>query len=525
MDTHEKIDVQFLNTVAWRAARRKNILTEWTRKDEELRKVVRDAQCIIEYGKPESEEDEDEEEEKKDLNALYAESVEEEEEMGVYELYQKVLPTLNDVIYEALTHNETVNIKPIDRAREKIDRGNSEEGSENLPDLNHVPILKSDLASAESNKEQGHFSSRDVENLLATNIYEKQKSVQEIVDLIPKIDREQYLNNWLQNGVQNGLIKHLPSPPPATLRTKKYRMKYQKIAESEASFRDVVPLDNELYYGLLKGRLRSAMSIERPGTASTCYTGRDSVLSTKENSNSEDDDVEEDNIEQVEDDRDDQEITKHKKTLKLAKDTTIIYDQINENDETIKREASIIKKDDPVAWKFYRKQQHDIQNAKKMKTNRRSKSPPIKITVKELLEKEKEYIFTSNAIKLGDLFDKEEEEACDIEILQVDKNEVESDSSTKDQEKHQSVTPPLTPWKPLPDRPLTPDSHDSEAELDKLWNEYLESHSRRMEEDRLAHEPKREWQSYVKKKSTKPSPPPAPKIGWKANQKQSRQGN
>ena len=83
--------------------------------------------------------------------------------------------------------------------------------------------------------------------------------MKEIIELIPKIDREQYLQNWLENGV----IVHIPSPPAVEMpkQRQRYRMKRPKTAQSEESLCDVVPLDEELYY-TLRGRLNSAMSIE-----------------------------------------------------------------------------------------------------------------------------------------------------------------------------------------------------------------------------------------------------------------------
>ena len=159
-----------------------------------------------------------------------------------------------------------------------------------------------------------------------------------------------------------------------------------------------------------------------------------------------------------------------------------------------------IEAGDPEAWKFYRRQ-HIYDDFRP--------SPVSKLTLpsRELDEAEKEEILNIKKITLQEAFDEDEEEACDFEVLQIQRNRTESSCS---------ITPADTPWRPAENRVQTPDSHDSEDEIEKLWKDYLEDHARRVEEDRAKRKPDRKWQSYLRSKSKRKGQPPPPLISWQS---------
>lgn len=550
----QKLSVAEVRDIVNRSRRRSTALAVWKTEDkkilEELREENRNWNDMTEASELKRLQEEEEEDSKQkaaltDYNAMYAETSEEENKDGseddVGYSKEKIMPDLKKVVDEALVNFEApvvVIAVPLGkRRRERYERPDSAIDSDREvaePSRNrknavfHLPA-PGDQPPPVSRHDTGISSTMTVEDhdgemktfvgdVLKGNSQENEMTLDTVINLIPKLDRDQYLQNWLLNGVQHtNDLKRIPTPPvkPSGKKVRQFRLKRPETAESTASIRDVIPIEQNVYRKIDRGRLNSAKStrsnFERPESAVTCYTDRSSVYSKNGSGSS----SESENL------KSDEEAVK---TLKnpgnkkfVKKNTKIKFTEQKKGTRQKSEEWEKMEKEyETTAWNFYMRQRRELRllQSKIEEEGRPQLLSDVILPEKDLNNTEKQKIREKymEAIQINGMFDGEEGE--ELELLKlVDRNDSNSESDKENEEDGQkapSVEPPSTPWRRIKGRPLTPDSVDSDEELTKLKDKFYEEYQKKQNGSNK--KPDRVWKEFLKKKST--ALPPPPKIGW-----------
>lgn len=545
----EILSMAGMHDVISRSRRRSTALQVWRAEDKKILDKVRtentqlnDLADAQEMTKQEKEEENKGKEVVKDLNAMYAETSEEENEEDssgneTNNKKEKIMPNLKKIVDEAISNSQAPIVVvpvPVGRFRERIERpGSAIEVDKEQARKRKTAVFQ--LPPPVSRNDTGISSTMTVEDhdgevktfvggVLKGNSQEQDMSLDETIDLIPKLDRDQYLQDWLLNGVHgaNGstsALKRIPTPPTQKLngrKVRKFHLKRPGTAESTASIRDVVPIEEKVYRKIDRdrGRLNSAKStrsnFERPESAVTCYTDQSSVHSQHENTSEDSDNIESDE-ETVQNLRN----PGNKKFVK--KNTKIKFTK----QEVVRHESEAAKKmekeEEMAAWNFFSRQRRELRllQEKIEEQGRPQLLSDVILPEQDLNNNDKERIhekFAKN-IKINGMFDDDEEE---LELLRlVDRNDdsnsgEESGKENKEEQKAPSVEPPSTPWRRVKGRPLTPDSVDSDEELTKLKDKFYEEYQRK--QNGLSKKPDRVWKEFLRKKNTDLPPPPV--IGW-----------
>ncbi|XP_057307773.1 myb-like protein X [Hydractinia symbiolongicarpus] len=506
-DTHELFDSEEIAQIAVRARRRGKVVALWRQEDknllEELRKV---SDNEADYTESE-EENNGEEDGKVNLNKIYAEELAEEEEQknedyDFKEYYLRKLPNLQKEVEKALKRSHTptkINLVTLTKDKERNDSaiGSTNHGSPTQRTSVGLRRHESGISSILSNELREQIS-EEMEQLA----YEQEKPLEEIVKMIPKIDRDQYLQSWLYNGSPK-VFNHAPSPPGCQNNKKVRRphLKRPKTAQSDASIMDIIPLEIRAFKNT-----DYENNNERPGTSSSYYTGRETAFSKRDELDEDEDDSE--------DSGNDQEVIKPEKPRKkppiVKKNIKIEFKQPERPKES-KRESDL-----GPAWQFYVRQKRIRKEKKEYGTEHPvGEESVIWVPPKDLYIEERDEILMNCPAPLKEVF--EDEEDFDVEILQATGNTSDSENGYEEERVVPSVVPPATPWQREKERPPTPDSYDSEEELEELKRNYISKHRRNRENEKLKHLPDRKWKEYLKRKNQPRQQPPPVRSGWKAS--------
>ena len=530
---YAKPSIDGMNKVSKRQSRRSQVLRIWHETDSktlsELRKDNEELNTLETKKKKEEETEED-----KDFNAMYADDEENEKnkkkensDSDDVNFDESVMPNLNAIVKEALNdHEADIVVVPVKKVF-KIAPPSEEEDSAVESSFEGESSPKGDgggnTATAKTDgivREDTGFSSIPNEELEAHDM-ENQSSVQDFIHLIPTMERDQYLNDWLVKGVRQphaspSANNRLPTPPSKgrskNTRPRIFHLKRPGTAESVVSVRDVVPLEDRIFsYYEGAGRLNSAKSTRstsRPESAFSMYSERSSVYSRL------DDRASSSEIESDEDEK-----MSLKPTHIIVKNTKIefpkAYEKESRKDETFEKEL------ETSAWNFYLRQNRDLRKLQEKieregqpKRLEDCQRPPADFVEEDMNAVLKKY----GTVEINGMYDDiGEDEEEEIELLRLAISDKDGDSSSDDDNNGKnanalSVSPPSTPWKRQKHRPLTPDSVDSDEELEKIkkrhYNLYQEKNQKPKNE--------RLYKQYLKKKDT--SLPPPPKLGWQPTQ-------
>ena len=343
----------------------------------------------------------------------------------------------------------------------KEDRNDSAIGSD-------APIKSAGKRRKVSN-ESGFLSSNDDnDSFLEPYATENEQNIYDIVKQIPTLDRDYYLNQWIIYGITKP--REFPSAPLQNINKKpirKFHLRRPVSAESEVSLGDIVPIDPVLYKNIQhQGRLNSAKSIQSE-VSSMCFSGRSTSMSAVEQVISDSEENTENNP------------TETKETV------------VNNKIQFFKFEKSFEKKneDESAAWDFYLKRKKDKRQLKQYEAILKGENVEgSEIYVDDkmlLLNEEKEEIlksFSKTLVTYMTNINDEKEAKLLRSSSSKDKkkfNDKESDlekdkfnEKLNNGESDLEIDRPVTPWRPLRNRPITPDSVDSDEEVRKMKELY-----------------------------------------------------
>jgi len=515
------------NKVVDRERRRSRALVVWKDTDKQILLDLRhkNDQWNALYEKRQEEEEEtklEKQNEKQDLNALYAMSEEEEEEALESEDEFHRMPNLNEIVNDALINPDAeIIVVPVKQGFKRappsddsaVDTDAERENSETR--LRKTPVIGQSPSVAVPRRDTGISSIATTnDEPLIGNSLEKEISAKEFISLIPTLDRNEFLNDWLTT---SGTLapKRIPTPPSndrQPRRVRKFHLKRPSTAESVASIRDIVPIDNKTYFS--NGRLNSAKSTRsggRPESAHSIYSERSSLHSRLEDRplSSEIESDEDEKAKMIKSARN----TEHK-----PRNTKIEFHRAKPrsgSNTNAKHEKDV----ETTAWNFYLRQNRELRKLQQKIEEEGCPQlledfplPEIYISESEV----RDILDGYGDLEINGMYNDEEEE---IELLRIAENR---DSSSDDDDgnkagrssnKHApSVSPPPTPWRRQKKRPLTPDSVDSDEELEKIKKKHYEEYQRKVKG------PPRErlYKEFLRKKDT--SLPPPPIIGWQPTQ-------
>ena len=383
---------------------------------------------------------------------------EEEEQLGleISSVDRLALPDLKTEVSLALKKDEIPQeIKPYLKP-DIIDRTDSALGSESktdhLNDVSNPPVL--------TKRESGIYSNEDIQDqvqdikntsALSQSEFEKTIPYDHIIKSIPKINRELYLQNWLENETTPLPLQVEPSPQVNLMNVKKRKLRVKRppTVLSEATTYDAAPVDDVLQEYSRNRRYSEESQgdlINRPYTSSTVYTGIESIKSLQ-------------NLEIFEEKK--QDGVKSKTESASDSKATNIPGKLNfEKWKMVERENKI-DRTDYAAWKFYLKQK---AKTRKQLSNKNNFVVDLKNEEREaIIQQIGQDILKDNIELLGNSQDHDY-------ILKI------KDPGGHDLDERltlESLSPPPTPWEMVTDRPLTPDTEDEEQRLEVLRSKYL----------------------------------------------------
>ena len=470
-----------------------------------------------------------------DLNAMYADEEKQENEKEPksdtesVNLDEQQMPNLKVIVEEALNdHQADIMVVPIKQIykiappsegeeEEQDSAVESGEDEVNSPKRNTQVVEVVAKPPEAVNREDTGFSSILNDELEAHDL-ENQTSVQDFIHLIPTIDRDQYLNDWLVKGSSQstGNNARLPTPPSKgrssskMTRPRRFHLKRPGTAESAVSIRDVVPLEDRIFsqYRAVS-RLNSAKSTRstnRPESGFSMYSDRSSLHSRLD-----------DRASSVEIESDEEERIAMKSTEGVTQKNTKIefYEEKSEERSRNGKQQVNEKELETSAWNFYLRQNRELRllQEKIEKEGKPVRFEDAQLPPSEFLEADMKAILDKyGTVEINGMYDEEEDEV-EIELLRLAMSDHDSDDDDDDDDedakkKAPSISPPSTPWKRQKNRPMTPDSMDSDEELEKIkkrhYNVYQSNHQGQQQE--------RPYKQYLRKKDT--SLPPPPKLGW-----------
>lgn len=529
-----------MNRVSQRQRRRSQVLRIWRETDSnnlsDIRKENEKWNSFYETKQIEEEEKLRKLEEARgndDLNAMYADDEEEEKKKEEEEKSDNdtvnfddtIMPNLNLLVEKALDDHEAdivvVPVKQVfkiappsdgDSAVESAGEGSEDDDDGGPKDKSEE--IETTLEKPEAIiREDTGFASIPNDELEAYDM-EKEHSIQDFIKMIPNLDRSQYLNDWLIQGSNDTSAQNnnrLPTPPSkgrqTNTRSRRFHLKRPGTAESAVSVRDVVPLEDRLlslYRGA--GRMNSAKSTRstsRPESAFSLYSERSSVHSRQD-----------DRASSIEMESDEEEKMTLGPTNKVTKNTKIEFTKSEENKS---RKNETFEKDlESAAWNFYLRQNRDLRKLQEKieQDGAPQRFEDCKLPSADFVDADLNAILEKYGnVEISGMYDDigegEEEE---IELLRLANVEDKSSSDEEDNDdkktKAPSISPPSTPWKRQKNRPLTPDSVDSDEELDKI----KKRHYNMYQEKNQGPKKERLYKEYLKKKDT--TLPPPPKLGW-----------
>ena len=536
-----------MNKVSQRQSRRSQVLRIWRETDSntlsDIRKENEKWNSFYETKQIEEEKAEEEKLRKleeannsNDLNAMYADEEEAEkkkEEEGEFDSDEvnfddTVMPNLNLLVEKALDdHEADIVVAPVkqvfkiappsDDSAVESDGERSDGEGETSPKekdekikVDEIPLEKPEAII----REDTGFASIPNDELEAYDM-EKVYSVQDFIDMIPNLDRNQYLNDWLIQGSKDTSVtqnnNRLPTPPSkgrnTNTRPRRFHLKRPGTAESTVSVRDVVPLEDHLlsqYRGA--GRLNSAKSTRsnnRPESAFSLYSERSSVHSRLD-----------DRASSIEMESDEEEKMALKPTNQVTKNTKIEFTKPEENES--RKNETFEKELESSAWNFYLRQNRDLRKLQEKieKDGAPQRFEDCELPSADFADADLNAILEKYGnVEINGMYDgisEDEEEEIELLRLANDKGGSSSDEEENDDKKVNapSISPPSTPWKRQKHRPLTPDSVDSDEELEKIKRRHYNMY----QEKNQGPKKERLYKEYLKKKDT--SLPPPPKLGW-----------
>lgn len=383
---------------------------------------------------------------------------EEEEQLGfeISSVDRLALPDLKAEVALALKKDEIPQeIKPYLKP-DIIDRTDSALGSEiktdHLNDISNPPVL--------TKRESGIYSNEDIQDkvtdvkniqALSQSEFEKTIPYDHIIKSIPKIDRELYLQNWLENETTPLPFQVEPSPEVNLMNVKKRKLRVKRppTALSEATTYDAAPVDEVLLEYFRSRRYSEELQgdvINRPYTSSTIYTGIESIK----------------NLQKLEifEEKKQEEVKSKTESLSDSKVTNIPRKLNFEKWKMVERENKI-DRTDYAAWKFYLKQK---AKTRKQLSNKNNFVVDLKNEEREaIIEQIGQDLLKDNIELLG----KAQDHDYVLKIKDPGGHDLDESLTLE------SLSPPPTPWEMITDRSLTPDTEDEEQRLEVLRSKYL----------------------------------------------------
>ncbi|XP_012556171.2 uncharacterized protein LOC101240025 isoform X1 [Hydra vulgaris] len=337
------------------------------------------------------------------------------------------------------------------------------------PDTTVKPIEKNRKVSIESgflSYNEDNHSNNEFNSFLEHCDSENEKNLQDIFKQIPVFDRDFYLNQWIVHGVNlTNLSSELTKNIKST-RNQFSRKVYHKrpvSAESESNIFEITPVNQTLNQKPhVPGRLNSANS-NRSGVSSKCYSGRSTSMSAVAYNMSD------------------------------SEETTNSAPQLNKKQINTKIEFFVPEKiyeekkeNNAAAWDFYLKRKQDKRHLEQYESILKGVNiEGSELYVNEkllLLNEEKEEILKNFSKTLLSYSNKNDDEV-EVKLLRpsetflrpLESNDNQFEGEIKHNESDVEIERIMTPWKPLRHRPLTPDSVDSDEEVKKMKNIYIET--------------------------------------------------
>ena len=383
---------------------------------------------------------------------------EEEEQLGfeISSVDRLALPDLKTEIALALKKDEIPQeIKPYLKP-DIIDRTDSALGSEiktdHLNDASNLPAL--------TKRESGIYSNEDIQDkvqdvkntpALSQSEFEKTIPYDQIIKSIPKIDRELYLQNWLENETTPLPLQVEPSPQVYLMNVKKRKLRAKRppTVLSEATTYDAAPVDDVMleYFRNRRYLEESQGDVNnRPYSSSTVYTEIESIKSLQKL--------------EIFEEKKQEEVKSKTESFSDSKVTNIPRKLNFEKWKVVERENKI-DRTDYAAWKFYLKQK---AKTRKQLSNKNNFVVDLKNEEREAIIKQiGQDLLKDNIELLG----KPQDLDYVLKIKDPGGHDLDETLTLE------SLSPPPTPWEMITDRPLTPDTEDEEQRLEVLRSKYL----------------------------------------------------
>ncbi|XP_065648176.1 uncharacterized protein LOC101240025 isoform X2 [Hydra vulgaris] len=345
---------------------------------------------------------------------------------------------------------------------EKNYNNNENDVKEIQPDTAVKLIEKNRKVSIESGflsyNDENH-SNNEFNSFLEHCDVENENNLQDIVKQIPVFDRDFYLNQWIVHGVNLTNLSSESTKNIQSTQNQFSRKVYHKrpvSAESESNIFEIASVNQTLNQKPhVPGRLNSASS-NRSGVSSRCYSGRSTSMSAVAYYIS------------------DSEVTTNS-------DPQLNKKQINTKIEFFVPEKLYEEKKEnsAAAWDFYLKRKQDKQHLEQYEAILKGVNiEGSELYVNEkllLLNEEKEEILKNFSKTLLSYSNKNDDEV-EVKLLRPSEtNDNQFEGEIKHNESDVEIERIMTPWKPLRHRPLTPDSVDSDEEVKKMKNIYIEA--------------------------------------------------